>query len=565
MNAFFELLLSPVGPPLLLLAGGFVLLTIGRWVRQPGWLTGLALFFAAGATLLWGNLRVQSIVPTFSVPWQPLLQGATNLVWVGDGWNWYISGLILLLGSLGLLLDRTRQSGPSPAPRQLYVTLGMDLAVLACALLFVGSANVLTTLFTWVLLDLAILLRGAVMPFAAVGATRPTMGDQSRVLSLLGAFLLLLGLLPAGVSGPAQPLLGGTLPAETVTLMMVAGAIRAGVYPFHLWLLPQDKRSINLSERLLDHMPPVLCGLWLMAWAADLGGLRFLAAPEVLAVQVVMVLAAALAAFTAEDQPSFTAFVLIAAAGMAVLAGALSSLPGPRGFIWAVTVFALGGALWLIGDQVWRAWGWQIPVSVGALALAGVPFTPGFISQASYAELMTSGWLFVPLYIIYLLAQSLLVAAVLRSWNFPTPHVEERDPKYFMRLLIACLALGLPLAVSGFLPSLTMAISGVYDAIPPGLGNPPTVVAGWQVWLTLAIPLAVGYGLVQLQPRWRAGMGDWPARVSNVSQLNWLYQVVMWGVDQTAQTMGNGLRVLEGSGYLGWFLVFLLAILLMLR
>jgi hypothetical protein len=39
----------------------------------------------------------------------------------------------------------------------------------------------------------------------------------------------------------------------------------------------------------------------------------------------------------------------------------------------------------------------------------------------------------------------------------------------------------------------------------------------------------------------------------------------MWGVDQTAQTMGNGLRVLEGSGYLGWFLVFLLAILLMLR
>jgi hypothetical protein len=110
-----------------------------------------------------------------------------------------------------------------------------------------------------------------------------------------------------------------------------------------------------------------------------------------------------------------------------------------------------------------------------------------------------------------------------------------------------------------------MAISGVYDAIPPSLGNPPTVVAGWQVWLTLAIPLALGYGLVQLQPRWRASMGDWPARVSNVSQLNWLYQVVMWGVDQTAQTMGNGLRVLEGSGYLGWFLVFLLAILLMLR
>ncbi|MCB0071899.1 MAG: hypothetical protein KDE20_10595, partial [Caldilineaceae bacterium] len=85
------LLLSPIGPALILGVGALVELILGRWLRRPGWLTGLALFFVGLAGILLLGLRSQPVVPVFSRPWQPLLQNGANLLWVGDGWNWYIS------------------------------------------------------------------------------------------------------------------------------------------------------------------------------------------------------------------------------------------------------------------------------------------------------------------------------------------------------------------------------------------------------------------------------------------------------------------------------------------
>ena len=100
-----QTLLSPVGSALVLLVGAVIVVIAGRWVRRPDWLTGLALFFVAIAIWLFLGLRTEPVVPTYSRPWQPPLQVGTNLLWVGDGWNWYISGLILLLGGVGILLD----------------------------------------------------------------------------------------------------------------------------------------------------------------------------------------------------------------------------------------------------------------------------------------------------------------------------------------------------------------------------------------------------------------------------------------------------------------------------
>ncbi len=51
---------------------------------------------------------------------------------------------------------------------------------------------------------------------------------------------------------------------------MLAALIRAGIYPFHLWLLPANRSQVNVAERLL--LPkPVLCGLWLLGWSVELG------------------------------------------------------------------------------------------------------------------------------------------------------------------------------------------------------------------------------------------------------------------------------------------------------
>lgn len=566
MIPLLQLFVSPVGPALVLLLGAVVQVAIGRWVRRAGWLTGIALAFVAIAFWLYLGLRTEPVAPTFSLPWRPPLQSGANLVWIGDGWNWYISGILLLLGGVGILLDLNRPT-EQLALRNTQSSLAIHLCVLAAALLFVGSGNILTAMLMWVLLDLFTLVRSASHAEEQDSSPLQALPQQeTRGISLAGALLLLIGLLPAGLAGPGQSLQGGALPQETIALMLVAGLIRAGIYPFHLWLLPPPGRKLDVAQRLLDHMLPVVCGLWLLGWTIQLGAHYVLLQPDILFFLTIMLLGSALAAWTASEQLDHTTFVLTTSAGLAVLAGVLAYQPGPSGLIWPTTAFALGGAIWLVGDQVWRSWGWQIPVSFGALALAGVPFTPGFLTQPALARLLQLGPIFLFIFFAFVLAQSIQIAAMLRSWSAgPTGNVTSLRSGTTARLLAAVLALGIPLAIIGFFPRATAEMVGVFESVPPMLGNPPTVVAEWPVWVTLVLPLGAGIALVSLQPLlWRQA-GPWPGRISRVTRLEWLFSLGWWGVSRVTDAWGSTLRTIEGAGYLGWVLVFGLTAFLLFR
>jgi hypothetical protein len=557
------LIFSPIGPAFILLAGAAVELILGRWFRRARWLTWLALGFLGLAGLLYIGLQFTGVVPTFGRPWQPLLQNATNLYWIADGWNYYLGALILLVGGLGILLNRTRTAEGKTLPR-VHAILATDLTIIAASLFFVNSGNLLTVLLAWVFLDITIILRLAAEPGQAAGLEQARSGE-AQVLSLIGAVFLFVALLPAGPTGLSQELAFGALPTETLALLLLATTIRAGLYPFHLWLLPRSTQRLNLSERLLDHLVPVLGGLWLLGRALQLGGGALLFSPEILFVVTLALFACALAAFTAQDHVHYVAFVLITSAGTAALAGVLGETPGPASLLWPLTAFALGGALWMVGDQVWRAWGWQIPVSVGALALAGAPFTPGFLGQPALARLLTSGPAFWPAFLLYVLAQGMLIASVLRSWNTDHKASSDLPDSYLIKLLTASLLLGLPLAVAGFLPRFAETLVGIPDAIATTLGNPPNVVAGVEVWLTLGLPLLLGFGLVWLHPRVWPRLGDLPGRISRFSQLEWLFSLTVWGIDRSAQIGNQGLRVVEGAGYFGWVLAMVLLGLLLVR
>ncbi len=570
VSEILRVFLSPVGPALVLLVGAVTEIVIGRWVRRPVWLTGLALFFVALATWLFLGLRVEPVVPTFSRPWRPPLQTGANLLWVGDGWNWYISGLLLLLGGVGILLDLNSKQ-PAPAgggQRRAQPSLAVHLAVLAAGLLFVGSGNVLTAIMTWVVLDMFILLRGTLQA-EPMGADQEKLNSpryQVRGLSLIGALLLLVGLLPAGPLGPGQPLQGGTLPPETAGLMMLAALIRAGIYPFHLWLLPAGRAEVNVAERLLDHMAPVLCGLWLLGWSVELGRDYILMQPDIVAILCLSLLGSAVAAWTANDQPNHTTFVLITSAGVAALVGALAFNRGTEGLIWPTTAFALGGALWLVGERVYRTWGWQIPVSVGALALAGVPFTPGFLTQPALARMLMTGPIFLALFGTFVVAQSIQIAALLRSWSAGAQQLPaDWQPGVIIRLLVATIALGLPLMLIGFFPRAVAGLAGMEGAIPPLLGNPPSVVAELPVWIAVATPLLLGIGLVATRPAlWRAfgGMLD---KLGKVARLEWLFRLSWWGLNRASDAWGATLLTVEGAGYAGWVMVFILVGYLLVR
>jgi hypothetical protein len=539
-------------------------LIAGRWVRRPSWLTGVALFFVAiAAWLLWG-LRTQAEFPIYSRPWQPLLQGGANLVWIGDGWNWYSAGLVLLLGGCGILLDWSvggSASGRISASGYRYSgsAMAVHLGFLGTALLFVGSGNLLTVILTWVMMDLLMLVRSALRPEDTALSLAVTVRDnRAKGLSLLGALLLLVGLLPAGLTGPGQPLDGGELPPETAFLMLLAAAIRAGAYPFHLWLLPTENERVDLAERLLDQMVPVVCGLWLLGWTVSLGGDEILLSPEALTIIILSLLGSAIAAWTAPDQPNHTTFVLITSAGLAGLAGALAYNDGPRALIWPTTAFALGGGLWLIGERVWQEWGWQVPVSVGALALTGVPFTPGFLTQPALSRLLSAEPGFLPLFGLFVIAQTFQIAALLRSWGAQRRDAAMLQPAAVARLLAACVMLGLPLAFAGFLPQTIATLASMPEAIPQRLGNPPNVVADGLVWITLGLPLLLGIGLAVARPHFWNVLGQWPGRISHFTRLEWLFQASWWSVNRASEIWGNAVGVVEGAGYMGWLAVFAL-------
>jgi hypothetical protein len=272
-----------------------------------------------------------------------------------------------------------------------------------------------------------------------------------------------------------------------------------------------------------------------------LGGAALLATPLAVLAITLMLLAGAIAAWTADDQPHHATFVLVTSAGVAVLAGVLARDPGPAGMVWAMTAFALGGGLWLVGDQVWQAWGWQAPVTVGAAALANVAFTPGFLAQPSFASLLTNGPLLWPAAVVFILAMGIQVAALLRSWSAPD-HAANGD----------------------LLPHFMEAVMGIPNTIPPELGSVPSAVAPWPVWVIMALPLMIGLALVQVRPRLWPYLGAWPNRLSRFTQLEWLFRASEWGVDRVAALTANGLTVVEGAGALGWFMVFVLLVTLLL-
>jgi hypothetical protein len=572
LNALFDSLISPIGPSMVLAIGTLFVWIIGRYTRNVDLTGTTAVVFWIAATAQVLGLRIQPQMPIYSRAWKPIILPGANLLWVGDGWNWYVSLLIILLGGvailLGIFVDGDEESGElNDANRQITTTLASNLGVLSVALLFVGSGNLLTVTLTWVVMDLLILARNAlVAPSLQKSNTddtpaRPLFANQAQGFSLFGALLLLISLLPAGVDGPGQPLFGGVLPIETVFLLLLASAIRAGSYPFHLWLLPANSRHIRLPNRFLDHLIPGLCGLWLLGWASGLGGKELLQEALFVGLVLLALVASAVAAYTATEKPGHTTFVLITSVGIAGLTSILSGESGPAALIWPTTTFALGGGLWLVGERIWREWGWQLPVSIGALALVGVPFTPGFLTQSAIARLLAgdfSGNLVMPFFAAYILAQSIYVSAMLRSWGVQSRDTVVHSSSYVWRLLISSIILALPLVVAGIFPRFMAALAGIANTIPQNVGNPPSAVADTPVWLTLGVPLLLGMGLAVIRPYFWQSLGRWPDRVARLAGLEWVAQFTGWTGKNSASVWKSAIDVMEGRGAVGWLITFAL-------
>ncbi len=433
------LFLQPLGPALILVLGG-LLLQLGTWLsngrpvpvsarsRIPDLVSrfsarsdvektrsepasaisplaiGLLSVAAAAADLV----LLRRPLPDNTLPpsvagihwtWQPLTVAGSELSWQLDGWSWLVALLLLLLVGAALLLQEN-EPGPDAErrwPRLLY--LG------AAALAFVGSANLVTLASCWILLDMTLAMR--------LGPARQerSAGRSWSFLSLAGVLLLAV-LLLLGEDGVRNTLSAGPFDRLELALMWLAALIRAGVYPFHLWLT--EEQNPDPSDRIALHLLVPLTGLWLLARVHAVAGPDFLRRPEWAALGALALLGSALAAWMTERPEAAWRWVAINRASLVVMAAYMADTAGPPALGWGLITFCLGLTLLIAGEVTRARWGWKWPAWLGALVVWGLPGTPGFLARSALVlPVRIPGAML--LFLILVVAETLLVAALWRA------------------------------------------------------------------------------------------------------------------------------------------------------
>ena len=490
--------------------------------------------------------------------WQPLTVAGSELNWRLDGWNWLVAFLLLLLVASALLL----QDSASDTRRARH-TLWLGAAALA----FVLSDNVITLASCWVLLDATLALR------MGAGEDKEPAGRVWSMLSLSG-LLVLLVLLLLGENGIRTTLSAGLYDRIELGVLWLAAMIRAGVYPFHLWLTPHGK--LEAGDRVALHLIAPMTGLWLLARVHQIAGPGWLRHPEWAALGSLALLGSALAAWTAEEREVAWRWLAINRASLVVLTAYIADLAGPQALVWALVSFGLGLALLAAGQVVRQRWGWSWPVWLGALTVWGLPGTPGFLARfALVLPVQISGALL--LFGIITVAEILLVATLWQLANGPQVPVVALNtnprrlspaafgPASLFGFGALVILLAVPVVAWGLLPTQLGALLGLKAG-----GTMPTLLqaiaeARRSVWAVLVISGGLGAALGITRRRIFSGMRGWQQGISAIVGLEWLYQAIGAGF----ATAGAALRYFavlgEGEGYLGWLLLAGLILWVLLR
>ncbi len=571
-------LFQPLGPAIILV-GGILILQFARRLaarraaqaglipRVPGaaifaepQLFRLRLLVAlltllAAALLLFTFRRPSTAHMTLSWSWQPLTVAGSVLQWRMDSWNWLTGLLILLICTAAVLLDADPPAeGSSATTRRDRIGIGLErtLGLGAAALIFTSSGNVLTLASSWLVLDGA--LGWCLRPAERAEPASRAWG----LLSLSG--VLLLGVLALlGEGGLRADLTTPSMDFWEIALLWLAALIRAGVYPLHLWLIGPGR--VNSSGRLVLSALAPMAGLWMLARIHAIASADWLHRPEWAALGAASPFGTALVAWTETDETWRLRWIAINRASLVVLAAYMAGLAAPETLAWALVMFALGYTLFAVGREARVRRGWQAPVWLAAVALWGLPGTPGFLARSALVYPTELPWA-IPLFGLIVLAEALLVAALWQSAaGAPEAQPVADSPTRSRRtdgwqpataLGLAIVALAMPLILWGLLPNLLARAAGW----PAGEAFPSlwaaVTHARRSVWAGLGLSAALGVPLGLFRTRIFAGMHGWQRGVTGIVSLNWLYRAVDGGLKMAGGALQYFARLGEGEGYLGW-------------
>ncbi len=535
--------------PIVILLAGTLALVFSLMLpsRYPGPVAAAAAGLALIALIaLGGQLPAEAIVSF----WQPLALSSVPVSLRLEGMTWLYALALAALSVAALLTGLSRPGGRRTASR------GFTLLLLAAGLAAVSSSNLLTLCLSWTFLD--------VMFLGAIALTE----DRERVsehttfaLAANGlATLLVWGVALLGMrDGASQYLHLFSFSAAQTALLAVAGVVRLGLYPLHLWLPAEFDLRPGLSALL--HLAPATAGLSLLSQLV-LGarGDLPLHNPLTYAAGAALIVGALLA--WGQDEPGRAlSFIVLAQIGLVVLGGTWGGERAALALVAEGLVLLLSaGVLFLSRGYDPKGWMWSLPGAVAGAALLGMPLTLGFVGRSAlYTAWRDAGaWLLLGLSGI---GQALVLATVLRLLLRPATSPLPPSPIVQGLGAVGLAGLIVPLVVFGLAPDRLAGLLGVAPlSLVQVLAQMP--VAGWVTWgLGLGLGVALWWrdaqvrGVrVQLQPLLLA-----------LFSLRWLYRAAAGLVEVTGRAVRAVALLLEGEGALLWVLVVLVLAWLALR
>lgn len=548
-----ELLLSPLGPAVILL-GAAILLRIFSSPRRALTLALLALLPLVASFFLVMNLRASGVA-SVDLTWWPLVTPSLRVLWALDGWNWLALVLLLLIGGSAVLL-----TWQSPGKRA-GAYHGLSLALLAAGAVTVVSDNLLALSGAWVAADILLVARAR--------GSRAKGGSAPVWLEVAGSLLMLMAIGISSISVASTSLAVARLPAETMALLLVIAGLRMAAYPLHLWLAPSGFARDRGTQLLINGLG-LVTGAWLLGRVYVLGAAAWFANPAWLPVLIFLTLMASLAAWASRERDRLALLSSGRATWLWLIAALAPAAVGRDALGWGLAGVVLAVILLAAGQAINEQWRWRAPLVLAAATLAGLPLTAGMPAYA----------LADPPHLILLLlvvvADALAVAVILVGWSAaPPPAAAEAPAPQSLRQLLArtanwgivrlLVALGLALV-----PDVLWGIQPARLAVQAGFGVALSLgellaMLGLAQLLAITAALALGVGFYQLARQPEALLRRWQKRLGAAAGLGWLLTGARWLIGWVELGWRNTLLIVEGEAYLGWVLLALLLAALAIR
>lgn len=538
------LLLSPLGPALLLLFASILL----RIVASPRRSSVLALLTLLPLALTLALLLILRNVPGAQVlraSWSAVVIPSLNVQWALDGWNWICLALLLLTTATAVLL-----TWRSPGKRA-GAAHGLTFLFAAAAALTLVSDNLLALSGAWIAADIALM--------AVARGRGPQSANVAPIwLEVTSSLLVMIAIGITDARAASASLAAAPLPPETIGLLLTAGAIRMAAYPWHLWIAPHSVAR-ERGQQLLVSCGGVITGAWLLGRLIPLGAAVWMDDPVWLPVLTLLTLAAGLAAWLARSADRFALLTAARAVWLWLVVAAAPAAISRDALGWALVGTVLSLMLLAVGRAIHEQWNWKLPLTLAAVAMAGVPLTAGMPAYA-LAKPATAA-----VYLLWVVAAGLALACVFLPEQPPEASGARAgvpDPAAsrlnwpVIRLLSALGICLIPLALWGLQPtSLAQSAGfGIAASLLDLLGR-----LGVFGLLGVLAALALGWGIARVSDYSSETAVVWRARVGEAAGLGWLLQAGRWLFGWIETGGGTVLRIVEGEGYLGWVILALVA------